>query len=1261
MGKQPFARAFAFTAIMLSLCICAVAQGTTSRVTGSVTDSSGAAVPGALVRLTNEGTNTSLTTTTSDNGLYVFDLVQSGTYTVTVEKEGFKTFQSTRNTVLINQPATVNVELEIGEVSAVVSVEATAEQVQTSTSGNTGVQIEQQTIESLPIVGLRGRNPLELLNYIPGVNEGANTGGGVHIHGSRDRAFNFTLDGIDINESTAGGSNFTPLRPNPDSLQELQVVTSGFTAELGRSSGAQVTLVTKSGTNQFRGNLFEYYVSKGFIANTYAANTLGTDKPNFVQHIFGGSIGGPLFNPGFGEGTKAGFLRDRAFFFVNLQFLRASDTALQTRTVYTDAVRQGIFRWVRNGTNGIGAVDDGGNPIYPACPVADPDAPCIESYNIAQGTGISLDPRLMSYLNRMPLPNNFKVGGDGLNSSRYLFNSPQNEKQYDLHTKFDFRINNANHVYLRYSQGEQNTFGDAANSGRPRFPDDESYRVNTFRTPKNLAINWRSSPTARLTNEFIFGKSDFEFAFTNPNPDPNHPMIFNIPTDYNSPFTQNARSFRTLQFVDNLTYDLSPHILKMGTNIRLGRSTDDRSSVAGGMIEGEVFFSTSINNNWDFPIPLPDPNNGDISTGDRSTLQSVINDVLGRVGLVRQAYVNDPDNPGSFAPPGTRWLFEANHPELDFYVQDTWKVTRNFLVDVGVRWEVKLHPRAAGGRPILAPDQSYVLGAPATDSLTWTERDLFDDSYGSFMPTLGFAWDPFGDGKTSIRANYRKASDRFSTFLFSSFIFQSAPGNTALGSDTLFGTNGGLLRDGLPSTDPTLSPAELRTPPAFGTGSIAVIDPDIKYPSIHNWTLSFQRELFAGNVFEFNYIGKKATNLPGGYNSNAVDIHNSLPGTGETFLQAFNAIAADPNYSSPLVNLLWTGDPNNTAGTNRLRSLYSTTLAVGNVATAALGMSQRLCGTVERNNGLCTTAQIGQRLLGIHGFDTFFQPFSQFTGGLFVLDSNDYSFYNGVEFIMKRRLRNGISYNIGYTWSVSKDTRSFDPVFTAVSTGSAQSAGNTPLDNSDRSANYAWSDFDRRHSLLGTYLVELPFGSGKPFRSGNSVLDYAISGWQLAGTVRLSSGRPFTAYSGTFTVNDTRQSYANCDGCPRDLGSLTQGDYNDPGSGLRNWWFDDAARARFSQPAAGDPGNTGRNYFIGPSYFQTDISLIRKFRFTETLSFDIRVDARNLTNSPSFAAPSAVLPLAFGRDGYGSSIFGRINTDVTTAPRRIQFSGKLNF
>src|SRR5205085_11649888 len=240
-------------AVLLSLILFgaslnAFAQGTTSRLTGTVVDASGGAVPGATVTLTNEATNISFTTQTSSSGAYAFDLIPAGTYQVAVEKTGFKRFVSNENVVQINQPTTVNITMQVGEVSAQVTVEGAADVVQTSSSGNIGSTIDQKTLESLPIVGLRGRNPLDLLNFQPGVVTGGNTGGAVNVHGSRDRAFNFTLDGVDVNESSAGGSNFTPLRTNPDSLQEFQIVTSGFTAELGRSSGAQVTLVTRSGT-----------------------------------------------------------------------------------------------------------------------------------------------------------------------------------------------------------------------------------------------------------------------------------------------------------------------------------------------------------------------------------------------------------------------------------------------------------------------------------------------------------------------------------------------------------------------------------------------------------------------------------------------------------------------------------------------------------------------------------------------------------------------------------------------------------------------------------------------------------------------------------------------------------------------------------------------------------------------------------------------------------------------------------------------------
>src|SRR5678815_342921 len=329
-------RICAFLFIVCCLVAVASGQGTTSRVTGTVQDANGGAVAGARVTLTNEATGVSFNAETSESGTYSFDLVQAGKYTVTVEKQGFKKFVSTANPVNVNQPATINAALETGGLTETVTVQAGAEQVQTSTSGNIGSTIDQKTLEALPIVGTRGRNPLDLLNFQPGVVFGGNTGGAVNVNGSRDRAFNFTLDGIDINESTAGGSNFTPLRPNPDSLQEFQLVTSNATAELGRSSGAQVSLITRSGTNHYHGNIFEYYQTPRFLANEFENNLLGVRRRQFVQHIYGGSFGVPLPNFGFGEDTPYfAPLKDKAFFFVNLQKLFASETRLAQRTVYT--------------------------------------------------------------------------------------------------------------------------------------------------------------------------------------------------------------------------------------------------------------------------------------------------------------------------------------------------------------------------------------------------------------------------------------------------------------------------------------------------------------------------------------------------------------------------------------------------------------------------------------------------------------------------------------------------------------------------------------------------------------------------------------------------------------------------------------------------------------------------------------------------------------------------------------------------------------
>jgi hypothetical protein len=1239
--------------LLLTLCLIAVAngQGTTSRVTGVVQDANGAAIAGAMVTLTNEATSVSFTTETSESGTYSFDLVQAGKYTVTIEKQGFKKFVSQANPVNVNQPTTVNATMETGVVQETVLVQAAAEQVQLSTSGNLGSTIEQHTLESLPIVGTRGRNPLDLLNFQPGVVFGGNTGGAVNVNGSRDRAFNFTLDGIDINESTAGGSNFTPLRPNPDSVQEFQVVTSNFTAELGRSSGAQVTLVTKSGSNDFHGNVFEFYRTPRLDAKSYPVTIAGAPKDQFVQHIFGGSLGGPLFNPGFGEGTKAGWLRDKAFFFVNLQFLRAYDTALVTRTVYTQAARTGLFRYVVGRANAPAgtatpSVNGNGDATLPACNGAPPsNAPCIATYNIATNpTGVGLDPTLSALLNAMPLPNNFTTG-DGLNTAGFNFASPQREKQYDFVSKFDFNLADNSLVYVRYAQGSQSTFGDSANAGRPIFPGSPNF-VDTSRTPKNLAVNWRWSPTPTFTNEAIFGLSKFFFTFATPNPDPNLPFSFLNPATPNTNFSYNARGVRTLQFIDNATLVRGSHTLKGGINFRFNRHRDDRSNVAGSAIEPVVTLSGTAGFGG-FNLPVAGATS--INTNDLTRLQNTIVDQLGRIGTVSRAFVLDPGNPSVFAPAGTRWLNEANYRELDFYFQDNWRARSNLVFDLGLRWEAKLKP-AVNGRPILVPNQPVKLGAAPSNTLKWVEGDLFDSDFGKILPSIGFAWDPFKTGKTSVRGNYRMASDRIATFLFGSFIYQSTPGNNTAATNSNFGAGGGLFRNLGPviaGLAPPSTPDALRQPVSFSTASTSVIDPDLQYPQVHEWSLSLQREI-GHNVVEVNYIGKHAVHLLGGYNVNQVNIFASVPGvtTESNFLDAFNKIRANSAYNSPLINLLMSGNAANNGGTARFRTLNTTNITQGSVAAAALVVSQKTCVAADVTAGICTNAQLNRRLLDLNGFPFLLQPYPQFTGGLNVFDSSDYSNYGALQLIFKRRINAGLGFQFGYTISKSKDNRSWDPSLSGVSTGSVQAASSTPFDLRDRDLNYTYSDFDRRHVFQGTYTYELPFGKGRKFfRDAPAIVDHVLGGWQMAGTVIWMSGRPFTVYSGVNTVSNVVQSTADCSGCTRNSGSLVL-------ESGRNFWFDAATRSQFAAPAPGSIGNTGRNFFLAPNYFQWDSSLSKKFKLTERVSFDVRVDARNVLNNPSFDNPTALIT---------STIFGRINDSVTNNARRIQLSGKLVF
>ncbi|HET6979588.1 MAG TPA: carboxypeptidase regulatory-like domain-containing protein [Pyrinomonadaceae bacterium] len=1241
----------AFLLLTFGLFAIANGQGTASRVTGTVVDEKGSVIPGAKVTLTNEATQSSLTTETGSGGTYVFDSIQAAKYTVSVEKQGFKKAVSVGNTANVNQPVTVDVTLEIGGLSETVQIAASAEAVQTSSAGNFGNTVETRTLLTLPIVGNRGRNPLEFINFQPGVVTGANTGGGIHVHGSRDRAFNFTLDGIDINETSAGGSNFTPIRTNPDSLNEFQVVTGNFTADLGRSSGAQVTLVTKSGTNDFHGSLFEFYQTPRFHANEYNNTINKAQRPQFVQHIFGGSLGGPVYLPMFGEGGPTHYNgKNKTFFFTNLQLLRTKQSFFVNRTVYTQQARNGIYRYVQNGINrnatqASPSVDANGNPL--------PNL-TIRTYNVfGNPQGLGIDPTVNFILGFMPTPNNFSVG-DGLNTAGFSFVAPQTERQYDFTTKIDHYFNDRHSIYVRWAHGAQNTLGDNANGGLQKFPGIPNF-VDTYRTPRNLAVNYRWTISPRVVNEFVAGFNRFTFSFNNPDPRENPPVILNVPNDplnLEEP-VNNLRTITTWQFVDNLSLIHNEHTFKFGTNLRFQKHVDDRSAVAGVLTRARIFLGTAQN-----PVPA---NFGTgtantlvpgINAADRTRLDSVVNDLLGRVGSINQAFVAIDDN--TFGPGRTRFNYEAHYPEYDFFGQDTWKIARNVTLDLGLRWEMRLSPRAPNDI-VLRPEQRLALGEPSTNAFKFGEGKLYDDSLYQFAPSLGIAWDPTGSGKTSIRANYRLAYDRTNTFVFSSFIFQSAPGLTRAVTNNTFGNNGGLLRQGVPVLNSNdVTPLQFRQPAAFSTNTLNVVDPDLVYPRTHQYSVSFQREIGGKNVIEVNYIGRQGRNLFGGYDVNQVDF------TKNGFLADFEQLRTTGN--SPRINQLLAGHSGlllvngvretgsafllrqTLAGQVRLPNgtLTSNLVAAGGVAQAAFIIAQSAQGAFA--------AQPGAMTLTANGFSPFFfQPYPQFTGAVNVIDSNDRSRYNALEIQISRRSSKGLAFQASYTLAKSEDTRSFDPALTLLTRGgTGQSAANTPFDINNRDLNYARSDFDRRHAFQGYVLYELPFGKGRRWGAGWSrPTEFLLGGVNVAAVLRRYSGRPFTVFAGSNTLSQVVFTPASCDGCSPDFGSMTI-------ESGQNVFFTAEQRAKFFVPAAGQASNVGRNFFDGPAFFNLDMTLGKRFKFTEGRDLEIRVEAQNVTNTPSFAVPDGNLILTSGS-------FGQILGNTTSTSRKVQFVAKFNF
>ncbi|NDD65741.1 MAG: hypothetical protein EBZ36_17465, partial [Acidobacteria bacterium] len=385
--------------------------------------------------------------------------------------------------------------------------------------------------------------------------------------------------------------------------------------------------------------------------------------------------------------------------------------------------------------------------------------------------------------------------------------------------------------------------------------------------------------------------------------------------------TGNLRTVTTAQLVDNLSWTKGAHLIKTGINFRYQQHKDVRGSIGGQNAEVSVNLSTpvnvacltgaygaggtnGVNASGQELFCLPDIVSGRplfMNALDRPRLQGMINDLLGRIGSVRQGFAASPDL-FSYLPARSTFINDARYPEYDFYAQDTWKVRSNLSVDIGMRYEARLTPRAQSR--LFRPNQLVTVGAPASTNLKWQSENLYGSDLNNWSPSIGFAWDPWGDGKTSIRSNYRLAYDRINTQVISSQIYNTIPGVTLGVVDVapqFNGPNGTnrRIRDTVPSVVPpsTVRPIDQLLPAPFGQGAITVLDPSFKSPATHGWSLNIQREIGNKILVDVSYIGRKATNLFGAYNVNQVDILNN------GFLDAFKVVAA--GGESALMNQLY--------------------------------------------------------------------------------------------------------------------------------------------------------------------------------------------------------------------------------------------------------------------------------------------------------------------------------------------------------------------
>jgi hypothetical protein len=807
--------------IATSLAASLAAQAVTGTILGTVTDSTGALMPGATVTLRNTNTGLKRTVVTDAAGEYTVPSVPTGKYTLTAELPGFKTVSVPDIDLGVDQHVRINARLEVGAVEESVTVTGASPIVQTSSS-ELGTTVQQQQIETLP---LNGRNFVNLTRTVPGVVRGipgANIDGAGSLawrasssfsaNGQRPRDNNYMLDGVDNNETWL---QTVVLFPSVDALDEFKLQTSTYSAEFGRSLGGVVNLQIKSGTNVRHGSGFEFLRNDAFDANNFFNNRAGRPKPDFGQHQFGGTTGGPI-------------VTDKTFYFFDYQGYRVSQGATYLSTVPSLKMRAGDFSEINR------TVYDAGTGLpFPG------NAIPIDRF----------DPAAKNILDQLiPAPNTAGTrGASGQTINNYLINPTVERQDNQIDLKVDHALTSSNRFFARYSYEKTHRVLPATlphgDAGFTFGAGDGNIKA------QGLAVNDTHTFNSSWLNELRFGWSSIKFLMTPIDYRSNLAQKVGIPgvnlgettsamsqimfvnggmrnlgANANQPLITNQND---LQFFDNVTHVAGRHTMKAGGSLT------HRSR--------EILNADTIVGRFDFNQNLTSSCAGITSgcTAAANTGFDFASFLLGHASSASRTFFD----------PGT---YTELRPEFAAYFQDDIRMTDRLTVNAGLRWDVYVpwveqddkqsNFDVSTGRFVVASDTATINGVQVGRYLqTYSKTD--------FGPRLGFAYDLNGDGRTIIRGEYGLFWN-FTPGGTSSSKAQNQPFLQAQAQTTNFGT-GILLSNGLPPP-PGVNP---NVPPGGSTRSAFLVD--FRDAHAHNFNVNVQRQFGANYMVEAAYSGSR--------------------------------------------------------------------------------------------------------------------------------------------------------------------------------------------------------------------------------------------------------------------------------------------------------------------------------------------------------------------------------------------------------------------